>query len=77
MKNNIIIETLKVDRDLLHLEDVLLYLDNYRFDSDIIKLLNELKTLVDNKLYSKLNYTGLDIIEQELIMKFYLENDEE
>ena len=71
MKNNIITETLKVDRNLLHLEDVLFDLDYYEFDNDIIKLLNDLKNLVDKKLYSNSNYNNLDIVEQELIIKFY------
>ena len=71
MKNNIITETLKVDRNLLHLEDVLFDLDYYEFDNDIIKLLNDLKNLVDKKLYSNSNYNNLDIVEKELIIKFY------
>lgn len=75
MKNDIIVETIKLDRNLLHLENVIFDLDFYKFDSDIIKLINELKTLVDKKLYSNLNYNNLDIVEQELIMKYYLKND--
>lgn len=71
MKNNIIVQTLKVDRNLLHLENVIFDLDNYKFDSDIIKLLNELKTLVDKKLFSNLNYNDLDIVGEELFLKFY------
>lgn len=71
MKNNIIVQTLKVDRNLLHLENVIFDLDNYEFDSDIIKLLNELKTLVDKKLFSNLNYNDLDIVGEELFLKFY------
>lgn len=75
MKNNTIVQTLKVDRNLLHLENVIFDLDCYKFDSDIIKLLNELRTLVDKKLFSNLNYNDLDIVEQELFIKFYFEKD--
>lgn len=43
---------IEVDRNLYHLQEVLFDLDNYSFDSDILKLLNELTTLVNNKIFS-------------------------
>lgn len=74
--NEILIKELKVDINLLHLQQVIFDLDNYNYDSDIIRLLNELKTLVDKKIYSnlELDLEKYDIYKQELIMKFYLEN---
>ena len=44
------IEELQVEENLIHLEKVLFDLDNYRFDKDVITLLNQLKSLVDKKL---------------------------
>lgn len=44
-------KTLKVDSNLLHLQNVLFDLDNYSFDRDVLKLLNDLKSLVDRKMY--------------------------
>ena len=66
------IEVLSIDANLLHLENVLFDLDNYKFDKDIINLLNELKSLVDNKLFSKFNTDNLDVIRTEYFVKFYL-----
>lgn len=66
------IEVLSIDANLLHLENVLFDLDNYKFDKDIIGLLNELKSLVDNKLFSKFNTENLDVIRTEYFVKFYL-----
>lgn len=74
--NEIITKELKIDINLLHLQQVIFDLDNYNYDSDIIRLLNELKTLVDKKIYSnlELDLEKHDIYKQELIIKFYLEN---
>ncbi len=74
--NEIIIKELKIDINLLHLQQVIFDLDNYNYDSDIIRLLNELKTLVDKKIYSnlELDLEKHDIYKKELIIKFYLEN---
>ena len=68
-----IIERLKVDENLLHLENVLLDLDNYSFDKDILNLLIDLKSLVDSKLYSKLdlNNLNLDIVKKNIIIEYY------
>ena len=41
---------IEVDFNLYHLLFVLLDLDNYTFDSDINNLLNQLKSLVNDKL---------------------------
>lgn len=68
------IEELQVDEDLIYLEHVIFTLDNYKFDKDIIGLLNQLKTLVDKKLYSNFNLNGRDIIEQKMYIRFKLED---
>lgn len=70
-----IIEKLKVDESLLHLQNVLFDLDNYSFDRDILELLNTLKSLVDNKLYSNFNLNNLDIEKTEIIVKYYLKDN--
>ena len=63
-------QEIEVDSNLYHLENVLFDLDHYKFDSDIIKLLNDLKILVDKKLYSTLNPNGYDIIDIKLYEKY-------
>lgn len=63
-----------IDKNLYHLQNVLFDLDNYSFDSDIIALLNDLKTLVDNKLLSNIDFnkTSVDDLNNiNLIFKFY------
>ena len=67
-----IVEEISIDENLWHLENVLFDLDNYTFDKDILKLLNELKQLVDNKLFSNFNKNNLDIESFEVIFKYYL-----
>ncbi len=60
----------KVDGNLYHLQNVLFDLDNYSFDRDIISLLNQLKTLVDKKLY--LNLHDGNIVDYNLIFRYKL-----
>lgn len=67
-----IVEELQVDENLIHLENVILDLDSYKFDRDVIALLNQLKSLVDKKLYSNFNLKGLDIEEQQMYIRFKL-----
>ena len=50
------VEEIKVNIDLLYLENVLFSLDAFQFDKDIIKLLNELSSLVSKKLYSSCSF---------------------
>lgn len=66
------IEELQVEENLIHLEKVLFDLDNYRFDKDVITLLNQLKSLVDKKLYSNFNLNNRDIEEQQMYIRFKL-----
>lgn len=67
-----IVEELQVDEDLIHLEHVIFDLDIYKFDRDVIALLNQLKSLVDKKLYSNFNLKGRDIEEQQMYIRFKL-----
>lgn len=69
-----VIEEIVVDYNLIHLQNILFDLDNYSFDREIIHQLNELKCLVDKKLYSNFNLKNLDINKFELIAKYYLKN---
>lgn len=64
---------IEVDENLLFLQYFLFCLDNYKFDRDIIKLLNDLKILVDNKLYAPLNETNFDIVSQKTKIVFEFE----
>lgn len=65
---------IKVDRNLFHLSNILFDLDNYNFDSDIIKALNDLKTLVDKKLWSNFDFDNYNIMNEDIIVKFLLKN---
>ena len=67
-----IVEELQVDEDLIHLVNVIFNLDSYKFDRDVIALLNQLKSLVDKKLYSNFNLKGRDIVEQKMYIRFKL-----
>ena len=65
---------LMVDRDLYHLSNVLFDLDNYHFDSDVQKLLNELMDLVQHKLLTNFDLDNFDINDlynDDVIYKFY------
>lgn len=47
---------IEVDSNLLYLQNVLFDLSNYKFDKDILALLNQLQTLLTNKMYSKYDF---------------------
>ena len=70
------IEEKVIDENLLHLENVLLDLDNYRFDKEINSLLIELKSLCDKKLYSVFENINTDkeLISSEIIMRMQYED---
>ena len=51
-------QEIEVDRNLYHLQEVLFDLDNYSFDSDIIRILNELKFILDKKMFSNISIDG-------------------
>ena len=60
---------IKVDKNLIFLEHLLLNIDSFRvYDEDISLLLKELYNMVSNKLYSSLEHKeDFDHIECELI----------
>ena len=61
-----------VDDNLLYLQKILLDLKAYRFDKDISKLLNDLRNLVDSKLYSNLDLEDFEVLSVEHVIKCYL-----
>lgn len=66
-----------INEDLWFLEHILFLLDNYKFDEDIIKILIQLKNLVDKKIYQNYNLSFLDyynVINQKLLVQFNLKN---
>ncbi len=62
---------IEVDYNLLYLSNILFDLDSRHFDEEVSKLLNELRFLLDEKMYSKLNLKNRDVINQKLIMKYF------
>lgn len=63
-----------VDRNLYHLMNVLFDLDYYNFDKEIVKLLNELKTLVDKKMFLDYDFSNYNIMSEQVIIRFLLNN---
>lgn len=61
---------LVVNRSLYHLLEVLLDLDNYKFDKDIIAILNQLKSEVDKKIYSSFSFLDSSsyVLDSDLIL---------
>ena len=57
----------EVDVNLYNLSQILTYLDSYKFDNDITNILNNLKKVVDKKMFS--NY---DICDEKIIIKYLL-----
>lgn len=62
----------KVNYNLLYLEMLLFTLDDFSFDSDIIKLINDLKELVDNKIYSNEIPDNCDVSDTNFYIKLDL-----
>ena len=62
---------IEVDYNLLYLSNILFDLDSRHFDEEVSKLLNELRFLLDEKMYSKLYLKNRDVINQKLIMKYF------
>lgn len=67
-----IYKDIEVDRNLYHLMNLLFDLDCYNFDSDIIRLLNELKTLVDKKLFANYDFSNYNIMSEKIVIRFLL-----
>lgn len=66
-------EEIEFDINLLYLENLLLSLDMFHFDKDIVGLLNELQTVVCGKLYSPCIYHNKDIKDVKYKMLFEYE----
>lgn len=64
---------IEVDRNLYHLLNVLFDLDSYQFDREVIALLNQLKSLVDKKLWSGLDFEDYNIMDEKIIVRYLLE----
>lgn len=61
-----------VDSNLYHLLNVLFDLDSYKFDKDIIKILNDLKILVDKKMFSNFDFSDCNVQSKEIVIRFLL-----
>lgn len=68
-------KTVRVNHDLLHLQNVLFDLDNYSFDKDVISLLNKLKTLVDQKMYKGYSFVNYNVRDKDVILLYEYENE--
>lgn len=66
---------IEVDGNLFYLERLLFSLDYFRFDDEIIELLNNLKSLIDKKLYSNLSLDNFDILEEKVKVGFFVEKN--
>ena len=61
-----------VDRNLLFLSEVLFALDSYTFDSDIIKLLNDLSFLVNKKMFSNYDFENYNIQASDVVLRYLI-----
>lgn len=64
---------IEVDINLYYLECILFDLDKYKFDSDISNLLNDLKILIDKKIWSNVKLDGTYVIDDKIKIKLFLE----
>lgn len=65
----------EVDINLLYLERLILSLNSFTFDDDVKKSINELQTLVCDKLYSFMPGGDFKIVKSSVTLKFLLENE--
>lgn len=63
---------IEVDSNLFHLQNVLFDLSNYKFDKDILVLLNQLQTLVTNKMYSKYDFDSF-VLDKKIKITLIIE----
>lgn len=61
-----------VDRNLLFLSEVLFALDSFTFDSDIIKLLNDLSFLVDKKMFSNYDFENYNVQAEDVVLRYLI-----
>lgn len=62
-----------IERDLLHLQDVLFDLHNYKFDLEISQKISELNKLVDDKIYNAFNLEDSYILDNYIKIRFFKE----
>ncbi len=62
-----------IDNNLYYLEYVLNDLDKYKFDDDIVDLLNRLKTLVNDKMWGNVELNDYDILDDKIKIQLFLE----
>lgn len=63
---------IEVNSNLYFLQYLLFTLENCKFDNDITKILEDLKSLLDKKLWSNISLENYDIVDENVIVKFYL-----
>lgn len=71
-KKTIIEKEIVIDQNLYFLENFLYMLDGFTFDEDVEFILNELKEIVIDKLYSD-SLEKYDILNSEFKIKYFLE----
>lgn len=62
-----------IDNNLYYLEYALNDLDKYKFDDDIVDLLNRLKTLVNDKMWGNVELNDYDILDDKIKIQLFLE----
>lgn len=68
------IEEFEIDVSLYYLQQVIFSLDAYQYDKDILRILNELKSLVDKKMFTCSKYPNKDIKDVKYKTVFYYED---
>lgn len=53
--------------------EILILLEHLTLDEEILKKVNNLKEEIYNRLFNQIKNSHLDIIDYDLIIKFYLE----
>ena len=53
--------------------EILILVDHLTLDEEILKKVNNLKEEIYNRLFNQIKNSHLDIIDYDLIIKFYLE----
>lgn len=64
-----------IDINLFYLENILFDLDKYNFADDITKKLNELKNLVEQKMWGHDDLAGYDILDEKIKIQLFLKKN--
>lgn len=65
----------EVDINLLYLERLILSLNSFTFDDDVLTAINDLRLLVCDKLYNFIPNNNYDIKSSSVKMIFIFENE--